>query len=67
MPITCLIFLSEEVSLGRAAFRVRDGPNVSARAERLFPGPLDDDHLDLVLPLLQLGVDLSVTKGVKLE
>ena len=58
----CLIFLSEEVSLRRAAFGVRDGPDVAACTKRLFPGPLDDDHLNLVLPLFQLGVDLSGCK-----
>ena len=62
----CLIFLSEEVSLRRAAFGVRDGPDVAACTKRLFPGPLDDDHLNLVLPLFQLGVDLSGCKGMQL-
>ena len=62
----CLIFLSEEVPLGRAAFGVCDGPNVAACAERLLPGPLDNHHLNLVLPLLQLGVDLSGCKGMQL-
>ena len=60
-----LIFLSEEVPLRRAAFGICDGPDIAACAERLFPSPLDNYHLYLVLPLFQLGMYLSGNKGMQ--
>ena len=63
--ILCLIFLCEEVPLRRAAFGICDGPDIAACAERLFPSPLDNYHLNLVLPLLQLGMYLSGNKGMQ--